>query len=241
MSNNKIVVDATQKADLGYRFTKTELFSIIKDALAGDPEALKNPAIVNIDLMAIKEALDWLQTSGGLDDKTKELISNESWRMLYHRPFITPEQYLTPEFIGEQAGTLWAPVKKAFLEFMDPTMPYRNLVLNTSIGWGKQQPYSANVMMADGSYKKMGDIQVGDEVMTPSGKPATVLEIKDWGVNDVYEIETMDGRKHRVGLQHLNHVHYRDDEDGNPIWEDVETKFILENQDKYAFEFAAID
>lgn len=234
--NNREIVKA-QNAEIGHRFTKTELFSILKDALQGDPEALKNPALANIPLNAVKDAIDWLTKSGGLDSKTTALLTNESWRLIYHRPFITPEQFLTPEFIGDQAKTLWPPVRKAFLEFMDPTMPYRNLVLSTSIGWGKAQPLYAKVKYPKGE-KPMSNVMLGDEVSTPSGT-AKVAGIVDWPEDEVYEIELEDGRKHQVGINHLNHVSYRQ-ENGKDVWEDVETRFILEHPE-YHFKFLVND
>lgn len=147
MEKKNANLNADFKADIGYRFTKTDIFKTLKDALSGDREALNRPEIVGINLSAIKSALDWLQKSGGLDNTTRNLLSNESWRLAYKRKPITPQEFLTPEFIGDQANTLWAPVKNAFLEFLDPVAPYRNLVLSVSIGWGKQQPLYSKVYL----------------------------------------------------------------------------------------------
>lgn len=147
MEKKNANLNADFKADIGYRFSKTDIFKILKDALSGDREALNRPEVVGINLSAIKSALDWLQKSGGLDNTTRNLLSNESWRLAYKRKPITPQEFLTPEFIGDQANTLWAPVKNAFLEFLDPVAPYRNLVLSVSIGWGKQQPLYSKVYL----------------------------------------------------------------------------------------------
>lgn len=69
----------------------------------------------------------------------------------------------------------------------------------------------------------MGELKVGDEVLTPTGK-AKVLEIYPQGIKDVYEITLLDGRKVKCGLNHLWKIY---NSKNNKVI--VNTKFLLEN------------
>jgi len=70
-------------------------------------------------------------------------------------------------------------------------------------------PLSINVTKID-SYskplnqrvKKVEDIVVGDFVLGPDMKPREVLELHR-GEDEIYEIETEDGNKHRVNATHM--------------------------------------
>lgn len=60
-------------------------------------------------------------------------------------------------------------------------------------GSGKPQPLDSLVLTV-GGWKRMGDMRPGDEVCTPDGGTAPVLQIFDQGMQDVFEIEFEDGR-----------------------------------------------
>src|SRR5690606_23982608 len=66
---------------------------------------------------------------------------------------------------------------------------------------GFEQPNSEIVMTPTGP-TTMGELKVGDEVLTPRGK-AKVLEYYPQGLKDVYELTLQDGRKVRCGKDHL--------------------------------------
>ena len=70
------------------------------------------------------------------------------------------------------------------------------------------------ILMADGSIKKVEDIVVGDFVMGPDKKPREVLALHR-GQDEMYEIESEDGNKHIVNGGHIL-----------PLY-DIETKQIL--------------
>lgn len=70
------------------------------------------------------------------------------------------------------------------------------------------------ILMADGTIKKVEDIVVGDFIMGPDKKPREVLELHR-GQDEMYEIETEDGNKHIVNGGHIL-----------PLF-DIETKEIL--------------
>lgn len=69
-------------------------------------------------------------------------------------------------------------------------------------GTGKAQPLSSLVCTPDGK-KKMGDIKIGDKVLTPDGGSASVKGVYPQGVRKVYELTFSDGRKVRADEDHL--------------------------------------
>lgn len=213
---------------------------MLKDLLQGDPYAFKKLESMNLDMKAIKLALDTLTSRPGLDEKDKYNLLSESWRVAFRDRPPTPEEFLTEKYIGPTAKTIYPRIRKIFLDFMDPTQTARNLVLYPFIGFGKDQPLDSKVYISESEYKRMGDVEVGDKVLTPSGTQAEVLEIKEWEMDDIYELEMEDGKKLRTGPHHLHHVSYRKDEKGSPVWEDVETLFII-NHPELEFIFQEVE
>lgn len=71
-----------------------------------------------------------------------------------------------------------------------------------NLGGGKQQPLNAKILTPSG-WQTMGDMKVGSKVMTPFDGVATVISVFPQGIKDVYELETLDGRKCECGLEHL--------------------------------------
>lgn len=67
---------------------------------------------------------------------------------------------------------------------------------------GYEQPYSELVATPDG-FRRMGDLEVGDEVLTPFGTSTKVLEIIEQGYSDVYRLTLDDGRSVLCGANHL--------------------------------------
>ena len=123
---------------------------------------------------------------------------------------------------------------------MDPQTAYRNLILYPHIGFGKSQPLTSEVFISENQKKFLSDIVPGDKVLSPDGTQTEVLATVDWPEEDIYELEMENGSTMRCGLHHLHHVSYRVDDSGEPIWEDVETSFLLDHPD-LDFMFALLD
>jgi len=71
------------------------------------------------------------------------------------------------------------------------------------LGTGKAQPLTAKVLTPNG-WKLMGDIVVGDEVISSNGKPTKVLGVfPQEGDRDVYKIEMNDGSITECDIDHL--------------------------------------
>lgn len=71
-----------------------------------------------------------------------------------------------------------------------------------SRGRGYEQPYYSKIKTLNGE-TTMGDVKVGDKIVTSGGDEATVIEKFEQGVKDVYEVTFSDGRKVHCGLNHL--------------------------------------
>lgn len=146
--SNTLDLQSLKFSNLGYEHFNDNFADILIDALAGDPKALERPEIQAMGIDNIRAALQWMQTAD-INGDYRNLIANEGWRLMYKRKPPTPEEYLTPEWIGGQAEGLWPNVREAFVNFMDPNPlnPKRGLALSTSIGWGKANPVDSNIVV----------------------------------------------------------------------------------------------
>lgn len=81
---------------------------------------------------------------------------------------------------------------------------------------GKAQPYYSPVKTKNG-WKLIGDLVVGDEIVTPGGYVSTVTEIFEQGEVDCYRVYFEDGRFTDCATDHLWEVHHPSiaNEDGN--------------------------
>lgn len=171
--SNTLDLTQTDKG-LGYEHFDNNLADMLLDALAGDPKVLERPEIAALGTDNIKAALKWLQTAD-VNGDYKNLLLNEGWRLMYNRKPPTPEEYLTPEWIGGQAEGLWPNVREAFCNFMnpDPLNPKRGLALSTSIGWGKMQSYDSNIVTE--KFIKL-NLENGEKISIPSSDEIIIIE-----------------------------------------------------------------
>ena len=80
------------------------------------------------------------------------------------------------------------------------------ILLSGDSGCGKAQPLDSQVLTTSG-YKRMGDIQIGDEVFTHKGNRGQVSSIYPQGVRPVYRITLSDRTYIDVSDEHLNCVY----------------------------------
>lgn len=76
------------------------------------------------------------------------------------------------------------------------------VVIMARTGVGKEQPLYSKVL-TDTGWKTMGEIQVGDNVITMTGEPAPVVGVFPQGVKPVYRVHLVDGSYVDAGLEHL--------------------------------------
>ena len=80
---------------------------------------------------------------------------------------------------------------------------YKNAFIYGVGGVGKEQPHSAKILLPDGTWTTMGEIKAGEQVKTPSGRLATVLQKFPQGVKPVFKLTLRDGSTTRAGAEHL--------------------------------------
>lgn len=73
-------------------------------------------------------------------------------------------------------------------------------------GCGKAQPLDSKVLTSDHKFKRMGDIEVGDEVITHNNNIGRVTGIYPQGVRPIYRITLSDDTYIDVSDEHLNLV-----------------------------------
>lgn len=77
-----------------------------------------------------------------------------------------------------------------------------NLFLHGSAGTGKAQPLHSKILTPTG-WKSMGDIVIGDVILTPHGKESMVIGTFPQGMKDIYTIYFSDGSKAESCKEHL--------------------------------------
>ncbi len=77
-----------------------------------------------------------------------------------------------------------------------------NLVVATNTSSGKAQPLSSKVLTPCG-YIRMGDLSIGDLVISCTGKPTPITGIYPQGMQDVYEITFSDNSKTHCTKDHI--------------------------------------
>ncbi|MCM1215436.1 MAG: AAA family ATPase [Lachnospiraceae bacterium] len=87
------------------------------------------------------------------------------------------------------------------------------------------QPVDIMIPTPDGM-KRFGDLQIGDQVFDRLGLPTTVTEIHPKGIQDVYEVKFLNGRKTKCTVDHLWEVSYR----SHGEWKEdvVSLKYIMD-------------
>lgn len=147
------------------------------DLLSGD-ESVAN-ILGATEMSSIIKTLNKISADPSLSEKMRTQLLAESWRINYRVKPPTIEEFLTPEWLGDMANSLFPHAKKILTEFWQPDSQYRHLVLASAVGLGKAQPYSSRVAvdeeeiieieLEDGSIIRFKE---GDRVPinTPEGK-----------------------------------------------------------------------
>lgn len=90
----------------------------------------------------------------------------------------------------------------SFSDFIEGKSGGLIFLLHGPTGTGKAQPLDCMVQTPSGPVR-MGDITIGDFVLTPDGSSAKVLGVYPQGVRPCYELTFADGRQTRADANHL--------------------------------------
>ena len=97
---------------------------------------------------------------------------------------------------------------------------------------GQSQPLDSKIRMADGTYKNMGEIKVGDEIASPTEEMQYVLGVYPKGIKKCYKITLADGRTMKCSNDHLFKISWKKNKKGKRIWKVKPLQYILDNPDK---------
>jgi intein/homing endonuclease len=102
----------------------------------------------------------------------------------------------------------------------------KGLLLIGLPGTGKAQPLDS-IVFTPGGPKTMGEMKVGDKILTPGGGSAKVIKIFPQGLVDAYKITFEDGASVECTADHLWQVHIRDRRHVADTWI-VPTSFLMD-------------
>jgi superfamily II DNA or RNA helicase len=77
-----------------------------------------------------------------------------------------------------------------------------SVFLKAGAGSGKEQPLYSKILTPTG-WTTMGEVSVGDKVISMTGKPTKVLGVYPQGVKDVFRLHFTDGSTADCGIEHL--------------------------------------
>ena len=102
------------------------------------------------------------------------------------------------------------------------------LTLSFPPGTGKAQPLNSKVLTPSG-FKHMGDIKIGDEVISGENRVSKVIGVFPQGIKPVYEVEFDDGSKCKCTDEHLWKCQTRDDRKSGDKYRVIELKDMIKN------------
>ncbi len=180
-----------------------QLSPMIVDLISGDDAVLARPEYRTMTADTIQMALQHLLNNPILDDQQKGYLLTNSWRINYRDKPPTAANFISEKYLGRAALHTYDRIRDVFIEFMDPTKPYRNLILYPHISWGKAHLNSCRVRSYEGGGIPIGAIKVGDKICTTSGELQTVLQVHPQGRVPVYKVTFSDGRTTYATENHL--------------------------------------
>lgn len=104
----------------------------------------------------------------------------------------------------------------------------RNIGVVAHIDSGKAQPLSSLVLTPNG-WQKMGSLQVGDPVITPSGDYANIVGVYPQGKKDIYTVTFHDGSQAECCLAHLWKVRCSLKREPYAVYKNVRWESLKEN------------
>lgn len=117
--------------------TRDDSYYIIKDLLQGDESVSNRSEFLSLESKDIIFALETIVNDPLLSKEQIYHILSESWRINYRTKPPTINEFLSNEWIGATADSLYPHVKENLTQFWQPDSEYRHLILASSIGTGK--------------------------------------------------------------------------------------------------------
>lgn len=165
-----------------------------------------------------------------------QLFKKEVERIIITRPTISTEDNgFLPGTEAEKMEPWLVPIKSNMLSFYNKPDVLAKLETDKKIELvslthfrGRSQPLDCKVYTPDG-FKFMGELNVGDDVLTPNNNISKILNIYPQGKLDTYEVIFSDNSSTRCSLDHLWGVY---DKNKSSKFEKYEVLSLLEIMNK---------
>lgn len=141
--DDKVVKDSTglfgdkSTADVEHMPERDNAYHVVKDLCSGDSSVADIPEFLALNMVEIKKALAKIAGDPSLSKQEKIMLLSNSWMILYRVKPPTIEEFLSPDWIGATADSLYPHIKKLLCDFYAPGSKYRHLVLGAGIRVGK--------------------------------------------------------------------------------------------------------
>lgn len=233
-----------------------EVLSIINEFVDKVPEVEGNDEITNLYKMIINAKLP-TEVFGIVNKELSRLKMMNPYNSEFHILFnyiecvaSLPWNNLTNDLIDIDEAKICLDedhfglenVKKRIIEFLAvrklaPKKIGTTLCLVGPPGVGKAQPLTAKILTPSG-FVNMGDIKVGDKIITPSGQESNIIGIFSQGVKDIYKITFSDNSFTRACRDHLWKAQSSDDRRSNK-YRIVDTESMLKDKRYYSIDFVS--
>jgi len=107
------------------------------DLIQGDESVSKRDDFLTLNNDELRNALNIITSDPNISEQQKKFLLTNSWKIHYRVQPPTIEEFLTEDFLGPTANSLYPKIKETLIDYWQPTSPYRNLILASSIGTGK--------------------------------------------------------------------------------------------------------
>ena len=114
-----------------------EAAHISKDLIAGDESAYDFVEQFDFTAEELNSALQLLLTNPKFSDREKIYLLGNMWKIHYRTKPPKIEEFLTNEWIGPTAESIFPHVRDILVKFWQEDSDYRNLLLASAIGTGK--------------------------------------------------------------------------------------------------------
>lgn len=220
------IKSAIKANGIQYKYIK-DLLDVAKDMMFND---YKDREYIFKVSKYVRDCCEYSILNGNTEEFT-ELYWNT---LKFEAPYLLDSYLLYVERNREPKERFYQPRRKQFLKLgliqgMQDLEDDKLDLLSLSVvpGAGKAQPMYSKVLTPEG-FKEMGDIKVGDTVISGTGKESKVLGVYPQGYKPVYEVTFNDGSKCRCSDEHIWRVQSRADRRVNR-YRDLELKQIMPN------------
>ncbi len=124
-------------------------------------------------------------------------------------------EYINPDEPPESKWHIWLTHKLQEIE-MNPELG--RFILNCPPGHAKPLHVDTLILMSDGTWKRLGDVEVGDYVLTDKARARKVTAVHEQGTLPLLKLTT---KKHRVILTAFDHS-FRTFDKGEPVWKQAQ-------------------